>query len=319
VARGRQRPPSASPRARPALEPLPPVPGQKVKGNALHPALRRLRLLALLATVALLLGCRSLGFGSESPSAETDRAPASRPLAAILQRGELRVGVSGDLPPLNMKNRKGELIGLEIDIVTSLAHAMGLELRLVEIPFPELLDELLDSKVDLVISGMTMTPERNAHVAFVGPYFISGTSVLTKDEDIALEQEPAKLDVPGHKFAALAGSTSARFVREVLPHTTLVETRDYDEAVKMVIDDQITGMVADFQACILPTWRYPEAGLLAVRTPFTVEPLGIALPPDAPLLMNLVSNYLRTLEDTGLLAQLKAKWLSDGAWMAELP
>lgn len=273
----------------------------------------------MLVSAALLLGCQSLGLGGDEGAAEIHHAPRSRPLAAILDRGELRVGISGDLPPLNMKNRKGEWIGLEVDIASALAHSMGLQVRFVETPFPELLDALLDGKVDMVISGMTMTPERNAHVAFVGPYFISGTSVLTKDESIAQEQEPEKLDVEGRKFAALAGSTSASFVREVLPHTTLVETQDYDEAVKMVIAGQVDGLVADFQACVVRTWRHPDAGLMAIRTPFTVEPLGIALPPDAPLLMNLVSNYLTTLEETGLLAQLKAKWLSDGAWLSELP
>ena len=45
----------------------------------------------------------------------------------------------------------------------------------------------------------------------------------------------------------------------------------------------------------------------------------IHLPPDAPLLTNLVSNYLATLEDTGLLAQLKARWLTRGDWLEELP
>jgi polar amino acid transport system substrate-binding protein len=265
-----------------------------------------------------LAGCQSLGVSRDS-SGTPSGPPASSPLARILDRGELRVATSGDLPPLSMKNRSGELIGLEVDIVSALAHAMGLEVRLVETPFPDLLDTLLAGEVDMVISGMTMTPERNAHVAFVGPYFISGTSVLTKDEDIASEQEPKNLNVEGRRFAALAGSTSASFVREVLPLTILVETAGYDEAVQMVISGEIDGLVADFQICILSTWRHPQEDLMAVRTPFTIEPLGIALPPDAPLLLNLVSNYLSTLEDTGLLAQLKAKWLSDGSWLSELP
>ena len=62
-----------------------------------------------------------------------------------------------------------------------------------------------------------------------------------------------------------------------------------------------------------------DAGLVALRQPFTVEPLGIALPANAPLLVNLVQNYLDTLEYTGLLTRFKAKWLSDDAWLAELP
>jgi ABC-type amino acid transport substrate-binding protein len=54
-------------------------------------------------------------------------------------------------------------------------------------------------------------------------------------------------------------------------------------------------------------------------TPFTTEPLGIALPPDDPLFVNLVQNYLTTLDNTGILVQLKAKWFTNGAWLSELP
>jgi polar amino acid transport system substrate-binding protein len=60
-------------------------------------------------------------------------------------------------------------------------------------------------------------------------------------------------------------------------------------------------------------------GLKALATPFTIEPLGIALPPDDPLLVNLVTNYLNTLERTGLLTRFKARWFSDGSWVSELP
>ena len=265
-----------------------------------------------------LFGCQSSSlFGGSD--AGRPAAHSANSLPAILERGELRVAMSGDLPPLNMKNKQGEIIGLEVDLVSALAHAMGLEVRIVETPFSELIPTLERGDVDLVISGMTMTPERNARVAFVGPYFISGTSILTKSEDIASEEEPANLDGPSRKFAALAGSTSAMFVKEVMPQSKLVTTESYDDAVAMVINDEVDGLVADFQVCILSTWRFADAGLMAVRTPFTVEPLGIALPPDEPLLHNLVSNYLNTLEDTGLLAQLKAKWLSDGSWLSELP
>jgi ABC-type amino acid transport substrate-binding protein len=287
-----------------------------MRGNTLARELsRRVRF-----AVAFLVAGFALGLaGCQSFPGSSDRTEPSGYLPAILERGELRVGISGDLPPLNMKNKQGEIIGLEVDLVAALAHAMGLEVRLVEIPFVDLIPALERGEVDLVISGMTMTPERNARVAFVGPYFISGTSIVTKSEEIASAVEPENVDASGRKFAALEGTTSALFVQEVLPQSQLVETPTYEEAVAMVIAGEVDGLVADFQVCILATWRHPEAGLMAIRTPFTVEPLGIALPPDAPLLHNLVSNYLNTLEDTGLLAQLKAKWLADGSWLSELP
>jgi polar amino acid transport system substrate-binding protein len=218
-----------------------------------------------------------------------------------------------------MKNKRGEIIGFEVDLIKALAHAMGLEVRLVVRPFADLLPALEKGEVDLVISGMTITPERNARVAFAGPYFITGKSVLTKSEMIANVQSATELDDPSRSYAALAGSTSEKFVKEVLPRAKLVATPDYDTAVHMVIDDQVDALVADYQICTLSVWRHREAGLYALMTPFTLEPLGIALPPDAPLLVNLVENYLDTLEYSALLTRFKAKWLSDGAWVSELP
>jgi polar amino acid transport system substrate-binding protein len=105
----------------------------------------------------------------------------------------------------------------------------------------------------------------------------------------------------------------------VLPKAKLVATNDYDEAVQMVIDGSVDALVADFQICAVSVFRYPEAELSALMTPFTVEPIGIALPADSPLLVNLVDNYLDTLEYTGLLSRYKAKWMSHGPWVDELP
>jgi ABC-type amino acid transport substrate-binding protein len=94
-------------------------------------------------------------------------------LQQILASGELRVGISADRPPLNAKDRRGEIVGFEADIIRS-ADAMGLELRFVVEPFSELIPSVERAEVDLAISGLTMTHERNARVAFAGPYFISG-------------------------------------------------------------------------------------------------------------------------------------------------
>jgi len=243
----------------------------------------------------------------------------SERLQRVLESRELRVGLSGNQPPLNMKNKRGEIVGLEVDLVEALAHTMGLEVRLVVTPFADLLPALERGDVDLVISGMTITPERNARVAFAGPYFISGKSVLSKSKKIASVESPSALDNPSHTYAALAGSTSEKFVKDVLPQAKLVTTSDYDTALKMVIDDELDALVADFPICKVAVLRHPEAGLSALMTPFTVEPLGIALPPDDPLFVNLVENYLTTLENTGMLTQFKAKWFSYGSWVSELP
>lgn len=246
-------------------------------------------------------------------------AVAGQRLDHILRSGELRVGLSGDQPPLNMKNKQGEIVGLEVDLVRALADSMGLGVKLVQRPFAELLGALEMGEVDVVISGMTITPARNARVAFVGPYLISGKSLLTRNAELAKAEGGAGLDDVRWRYAALAGSTSAAFVRERAPKAKLVVTPSYDEGVKMVMDGKVDALVADFPICEVSLLRHPEADLATPTTPFTVEPLGIALPADDPLLVNLVDNYLTTLEDTGTLTQLKVRWFSYGSWVEELP
>jgi polar amino acid transport system substrate-binding protein len=266
-------------------------------------------MVTLLASVLALGACGSQREGSRSGSH----------LQRILAAGELRVGTAADLPPLGMRNKQGSLIGLEIDLVRRLGAAMNLKVEFVEKPFAELLPALERSEVDLVVAGLTITPERNARVAFAGPYFISGASILSLSPELAQVENPAALDAPERTFVALASSTNEAFVRKNMPRAKLVTVATNDAGVQMVLSKQADALVADLQVCTLAQWRNPDAGLQARLDPFTTEPLGIALPPDDPLLLNLVTNYLNTLENTGELAQLKARWLSNGEWVAELP
>jgi polar amino acid transport system substrate-binding protein len=269
--------------------------------------------LVLLGLLGLLgeTGCQSFGLGGSGGSGAR--------LRKIIDSGELRVGITGNQPPLNMKNKQGELIGFEVDVIESLASSMGLEATFVELPFPDLLSSLESGDVDLVISGVTITPERNTRVAFVGPYFITGKSVLARSDKLEAVDETTELNDPARSYATLARSTSEDFVRDVLPKARLVTTSNYDAAVQMVIDGKVDALIADAQICKVSAWRFADKGLATISTPFTIEPLGIALPADAPLLVNLVENFLDTLEYTGLLSQYKARWLSDESWLADLP
>jgi polar amino acid transport system substrate-binding protein len=244
---------------------------------------------------------------------------ASPVLDRILQRGELRVGTAASMPPLNMTTKAGEIIGLEIDLVETFATAMGVELKLEAMAFHELLPALETGKVDMVISGMTITPKRNLKVAFVGPYFISGKALLTKIETIASVKDPAEIDRRGITLAALRGSTSQIFIEKTVPQAKLVTAEDYDEAITLVIQGQVDALVADFPICVISTLRYPEHGLFSLISPFTYEPLGIAVPASDPLLVNWVDNFLNTLEASGLLEDLTERWFANGSWLSQLP
>jgi polar amino acid transport system substrate-binding protein len=196
---------------------------------------------------------------------------------------------------------------------------MDLELVLVERPFGTLLEGLADDEFDLVISSLTITPARNARVAFAGPYLISGATMLTREELVAELGEIEGLDSADRSWGALEGSTGAELIREAFPQATLVTTEDLASLIPQVVAGEIDGLVSDLPYVRFALARNPDSGLAMLPSPFTTEPLGVALSPDSPLFANLVQNYLNTLEYTGQLIQMKARWLNPGEWLSEIP
>lgn len=240
-------------------------------------------------------------------------------LGRIVKSGTLRVGVSGSMPPLNFKNKDGELMGLEIDLARGLAQTMGVKAQFIEKPFGDLLAAVQKGEVDLVMSGMSITPERNMKVAFVGPYHLSGKAILTKSSLLAAAENAEDIDDTQLKLSALRGSTSARFVEAVFPDAQLSETDDHDQAVALVIDDKVQAMVADFEACLLRVMLNPKANLTMTSKPLTIEPIGIAVAPGDALLVNFLENTLGALELSGLLEALRTRWLENSDWLEQLP
>lgn len=269
--------------------------------------LRRPLALCVLAVVSILTFTSTAG---------AQNAPV---LDAILDRGTLRVGMSGTQPPFNVLSRTGDMIGLEVDLATVIAIAMQVELEIVRKPFGDLLSSLESGDVDMVMSGLTINAERTRRVSFVGPYMLSGKSILTKSGALAAADSSVDLNEPSVKLAALANSTSQRFIERFAPEAQMVTVADYDEGVQMVLDDQVDALVADMPICIITMMRYPNRGLATLQEPLTLEPIGIALPANDPQLLNLIQNYIETLERTTVLEQLRKKWLEDGSWIAALP
>ena len=157
---------------------------------------------------------------------EVFAAGISPVLERIQAKKELVVGTAATMPPLNMTTKGGQIVGMEIDIASFFASSIGAKLTVKPMHFNDLLPALEAGQVDMVLSGMTITPERNLKVAFVGPYFASGKSILAKAANVDSIDEIAKMNNPDKVLVALKGSTSQMFVEKVTPKAKLVLADD---------------------------------------------------------------------------------------------
>lgn len=240
---------------------------------------------------------------------------AQKTLKKIAERGELRVGMSANQPPFTMKAKDGSVIGFEVDLATLLASAMGVKLTIVETPFPQLLDALEAGKVDVVMSGMTMTFKRNMRVAFAGPYVLSGKSVLTKSAAYSDTKSSEELNDAKIKMVTLKGSTSESYVISDVPEAELVLADSYKEALAKLESGEVSILVADYPFCAYTVLVHPEKNLITLDQPLTIEPIGMAIPPDDAHMHNVVKNYLNALSMIGALDLLEMKWFENGDWV----
>jgi len=229
-------------------------------------------------------------------------------LERIQARGTLVLGTSGNMPSMSQTDSDGKVTGFDIDLARVMAGMMGVKLDVRVMPFSDLLPALQAGTVDVVISNMTITPERNLRVAFVGPYMVSGKCMVTKDEALAAAQQSKDLNTSETRIAVLAGSTSERFVRELFPAATVMTIEDYAKGADMVLKDSADGMLTDYPICLATLKSHPDAGLVSVFSLLTYEPIGIALPAGDAQFINWTQNFLERMDGTNGLEEFGRRW-----------
>jgi polar amino acid transport system substrate-binding protein len=243
---------------------------------------------------------------------------AQNTLSKIIKNGEIRIGMTGNQPPYSMKTKNDKLMGYDVDLANILAESMGVKLKIVEMPFSKLMPALQNDQVDAILSGMTITPERNLKALFAGPYSLSGKSILTKSKILAEISEAVEANLKKYKITCLKGSTSENFARIFLSETEIITVDSYDAGVDLVLNDKADALVADFPICLVTLLRYQDKGFVTLEEPLTIEPIGMALPAGDIQFLNLVENYIVALELSGALKLLEQIWFEDGKWILNM-
>jgi polar amino acid transport system substrate-binding protein len=246
------------------------------------------------------------------------QAVAGKIVDRILERGTLTVGTTGHFPPFSVQDKQGKYIGLDMELAKYMAEAMGVKLDIKRYNMADLLAAVEKGKVDMALSGITMTPQRNLRVIFVGPYTVTGQSILAKRGVVEKIKTPEDMNSPDFKLVVVSGTTGATVAKALVPKAAIIEAKTMTEAFDLVLNNKADALMADQPFCVVSAFQNRDKEI-GVSEPFTYEPLGIALPEGDCLLVNWVENFLLKINAVGKLKEMKHYWFSDPSWIQNIP
>ena len=242
---------------------------------------------------------------------------AKSTIQEILARGELRVGFDAGYMPFEMTDKSGAYIGFDMDMGRELASAMGVKFVPVNIDFDGMIPALLTGKVDVIMSAMTITQERNLKIGFSDPYIVVGQSILLSKKLEGQITSWEQLNDPKFNIISRQGTTGEEAAKRYLPKANLKTFEKEADGAMEVANGRGDAWVYDMPFNVVFYAEQGEGKVIHLDKPFTYEPLGIGIKQGDPDFMNFLNNFLRQIKADGRYDRMYDKWIRSTAWFKE--
>ena len=231
----------------------------------------------------------------------------------VIRRGTMKIGMSTFLP-WAMKNKKGELIGFEIDVAKRLAKDMGVKAEFVPTQWSGIIPALITGKFDIIIGGMGITPKRNLKVNFSIPYDHTGMSIVASRELAKGFDSLDDFNKPDVTIVVRMGSTSAAAVKKYMPKAILLQFDDESQAVQELLNGRAYAFVSSAPLPAFQSLKYPEKLFLPLKGNFTKEPIAFAIRKGDFDSYNYLNNWITVVTAEGWIQERKHYWFETDEW-----
>ena len=235
-------------------------------------------------------------------------------LNQILKRGELRVGLEAGYIPFEMRDKRGEIIGFDVDLAKLMARYMGVKVSFVNTQWDGIIPALLTDKFDILISGMTITPERNLQVNFAEPYIIIGQTILLNARNRDAVKSVKELNDPKYTIATKLGTSGDITSSRLMPRAKIKRFETEADAALEVKNGRADAFVYDLPYLAVYANQYPE-GVYMLPEPFTKEDLGWAIKKGDPDFQNWLDHFIVSIKNDGTYDVLYNRWFNSTAWL----
>lgn len=151
----------------------------------------------------------------------TSQAEGTDIMSSIKEKGVLVLGTASGYPPYEFVSVKdnGAVIGIDIELGKAIADKMGVDFKVVDMPFGELIATLATGKCDIAIAGMPETEEKAKSVDFTEVYINDEQSIIVRKDDV--DKYKTLEDFKGKKIGVEKGSSCESVAQAELKDATL--------------------------------------------------------------------------------------------------
>ncbi|HFN8487001.1 TPA: ABC transporter permease subunit [Staphylococcus aureus] len=220
----------------------------------------------------------------------------------IKERGELRVGLSADYAPMEFEhtvNGKTEYAGVDIDLAKKIAKDNNLKLKIVNMSFDSLLGALKTGKIDIIISGMTSTPERKKQVDFSDSYMMTKNIMLVKKDKVN-EYKDIK-DFNNKKVGAQKGTEQEKIAQTEIENASITSLSRLPDVILALKSGKGEGAVVEKPVAEAYLKQNPKLGISNVKFNEEEKDTVIAVPKDSPKLLSQINKTIKEVKDKGLI------------------
>jgi glutamate transport system substrate-binding protein len=242
--------------------------------------------------------------GGETAAEAVEEFPAGTTMAELQEAGEIRIGVKFDVPPFGVENpQTGEVEGFDVDLGTYIAERLGVEPVFREATSDNRIPLLVDGTIDLILSTMTITEERDLEIDFSEPYYVANGDVLVpQGSDIQTLE-----DLNGQRVCTALGSTYADTIRMEAPDADLRLVDLYSECFDQVQTGAVDAVSTD--DVILTGMVIQDDSLEILGLEYTTEPYGAGITDGDTEMKQFVDESIQEFIDSGAWQETYDEWV----------
>jgi ABC-type amino acid transport substrate-binding protein len=252
----------------------------------------------LLLVAAVIVCCSLIGCNTAQSVAYNRDTPTDT----------LRVGVSIDYPPLIYKSN-GHVTGLEAELAQQFAATQDKRVEFIEQDFTDLIPALEKGKIDVIMSGMSVTRPRARRIAFGNAFLRISQKVLVPRVDAHEYRTPWAIMMGQGNVGVVKGTTGSYLAQARLTSATVKQYASAEAGVRALKKGKIKLFIHDSPIIDWLASQHEADGLVEINYPLSQEYLAWAFRKDNDALRNAANQALEDWHSSGELERITEKWV----------